>query len=47
MAEYVLPELLPRMLEHPRRRLDQYRLVRGYNTVLREARSSLRVEPGE
>ena len=49
MAECVLPELLPRMLEHLRQRLDQYHLVRGCNTVmgLCEARHSLRVELGE
>ena len=49
MAECVLPELLPRRLEHLRRCRDQCRLVKGCNTVmgLCEVRHSLRVELGE
>ena len=46
MAECVLPELLPRMLEHLCLRLDQYHLVRGCNTVMGLCEAPLR-EPGE
>ena len=48
MAECVLPELLPRRLEHLRQCRDQCHLVKGCNTVmgLCEVRHSLRVELG-